>query len=125
MMRSNQGLSLIEILAASIIGAVVAGGTMTAFVMAAKLATQTAPSTLQSSYRVQQGLEKFRNHIACDSSWFDPSCGPVSPVIAAEPVSLQGSPATRSYTVTPIDINGDGQNDLHQVMVKVEWDPPQ
>ena len=100
-------------------------------------ATSTAPmSELTYQYpeeaivpglTAQQSLEKFRNMVACDTSWFDPaSCqglgagGPDALPLGA----LYGG--TRTYTVTPANCDGvGGSGDCFKVVTKVSWTPPQ
>ncbi len=126
--RGNQGLTQIEVLAASVIAAVIAGGTMTAFLTASKL-TQTAPRDTEAALAAQDTLERFRNHIACDDAWFDPaSCGMTGALSGSDPLPAgsQLPGGARNYTVTPADCDGNGSaGDCLQVSVTVTWSPPQ
>ena len=66
---NRRGLTLIELVAAAVIGAVVAGGTLMAFVTAIRISSRTGATGV--AFLLQQTLEKYRNHIACDDNkWF-------------------------------------------------------
>ncbi len=71
--RANSGFTMFEVLVSSAIGAVIAGGTMTAFVTAARLVKdQDNPVKLEATSYAQQTIERFRNRIACtDPEWFN------------------------------------------------------
>lgn len=69
-MKTKRGMTLIELVAAAVIGAVVAGGTLTAFVTAIRISGRTSATDL--TFLLQQTLEKYRNWIACDDDrWFN------------------------------------------------------
>ena len=110
-------MTLIEILAAALIGAVVAGGVMAAFITALRI-SQGAAVVFNLSALSGQTLERYRNRIACDDAWFNPvTCTPVAlPVNAPDPAPG----VTRTYTVTALDCDGvAGPGDCFQVMAKV------
>ncbi len=66
---TRRGFTLIEVVAAAVIGAVVAGGTLMAFVTAIRIHSRTGATDV--AFLLQQTLEKYRNHIACDDDlWF-------------------------------------------------------
>lgn len=141
--KAEHGVTLIEILLASIIVAFIAGGTLMAFLLASRI-SQSVSSTIDPSSLVQQTLEKFRNKIACRRSgesgprrtppgdtWYDSSCdadpptgSPSDPLPAGTPLLQLGG--ARSYTVTPLDCDGvGGVGDCLQVRVKLTWTLPQ
>lgn len=130
--RLPRGVTLIEIIAASVIGTLLAGGTMMAFVLAAKNA-RTSLIEVEAAGLAQQTLEKYRNKIACDSGWYapaDPACDPTTlPLANTDDALLPGTPlleygGTRKYTVTQADCDGNlVPGDCLQVKVKVEWNP--
>jgi hypothetical protein len=132
MMRREHGVTLLEVIAASVIGTLLAGGTMLAFVSAAKN-TRTSVAQMDAVGLAQQTLERFRNRIACDGSWHNLADCTVNaaalPVSAVDPLPA-GAPVnnfggTRQYTVTPADCDGvGGPDDCLKVAVKVEWNPP-
>ena len=66
-------MTLIEVLAASVIGALLAAGTILAFVMGVKLSRGSVMSGDASAYAAQT-IERNRNHIACDDAWFGGDC---------------------------------------------------
>ena len=131
----REGFTLIEVLVASLISAVVAGGTLTAFVTAARLARQaSSPASLEAAAYAQQTLEEYRNMIACDSAWFDsanctvsaglPSVWTNEPLPAGGTESIQnlGGGAKRCYRVNSADCDGNGTTgDCFQVEVVVCW----
>ena len=134
---THRGFSLIEIVAASVIGALVAGGTMTAFVMTVKF-SQKASSHTEATQLAQQTLERFRDRVACRQSgqtqsdtWYDTSCNADAPAgsttdsIPASSVLPKFSGA-RTYKVVPADCDGDGSaGDCMKVVTKVTWTPPE
>lgn len=134
MVRNERGFNLVEIIAAAIIGALLAGGTMTAFVMTMKT-SQAASAKSEATQLAQQTLERFRNEIACNNpAWFNPAdCQPGTlPSNAADPLpgtsvlSKLDAGASRSYTVTEWDCDEDGTDgDCFKVVTKVTWTPPQ
>lgn len=66
---TRRAFTLIELVAAAVIGAVVAGGTLMAFVTAIRIHSRTGATDV--AFLLQQTLEKYRNHIACDDDlWF-------------------------------------------------------
>jgi len=131
--NSQRGVTLIEILVASLIGALLAGGTMMAFVMARKLG-QGSARTAEATPFAQQTIERFRNMIACDGAWFNSSncsSGPSLPTNWTSDPLPTGSPllalgGTRQYKVTPKDCDGDGTSgDCFEVQTQLQWTPPQ
>lgn len=131
LLTNHQGLSLIEIIAASVVGALLAGGTMTAFVMGLKTSQQSL-STAQATQLAQQTLERFRDKIACQNGrWYNDSCAPTLPSGAVDDDLPPGSAlatfdGSRKYTVTKEDCDGDGTvGDCLQVVSRVTWTPPQ
>ena len=134
-LKSNRGVTMMELLTASVIAAFLAGGTMIAFLAASKL-TRQAPVDVEAVSFAQQTLEGLRNRIACNDAWFDPStpqCDPDPTVLTGSP-QPDGLPAsalrdtyngTRTYTVTPEDCDGDGTaGDCFKVKVTVSWNRP-
>ncbi|MBI3330930.1 MAG: prepilin-type N-terminal cleavage/methylation domain-containing protein [Candidatus Omnitrophica bacterium] len=130
----EQGFTLAEVLVASVITAVVAGGTATAFVAAARMTrAQSNPGTAEASVYARQTAERFRNRMACDDPWFDAACQPTnipsgwnadplpSPT-AAGSESVLKTGARRCYRITPQECDGaPPSGDCLGVEVRVCW----
>ncbi|MBI3010979.1 MAG: prepilin-type N-terminal cleavage/methylation domain-containing protein [Candidatus Omnitrophica bacterium] len=130
------GFSLVEVLVASAVGAVVVGGSMMAFVAASRMMqTQNTPAFSEAAGYAQQTLEKYRNMIACDSPWFVAgTCLPSASLPTTwteDPLPLSGSGGTESflstgakrcYRVTSQDCDGaSGVGDCFAVEAQVCW----
>ncbi len=130
MKRSRAGMTLVEVIAASVLTSLVAGGTLMALTTAVHLAKRSSEG-VQVSHLAQQTLEKFRNHVACDDAWFDAACAPTTLPPANTPDLLPDGPVkdhggTRLYTVAPADCDGvGGVGDCLRMDVTVHWNPPQ
>jgi len=129
LLADHQGFNLVEIIAASVIGALLAGGAMTAFVMSVKTSQQASGKT-EAVQLAQQTIEKFRNQIACNSSWFKPTdCEPGTlPSNEGDPLPptsvLPMFGGSRNYTVTEEDCDGvGGPGDCLKVTTTVTWAP--
>lgn len=124
------GFTLIEVMAASAIAAVVASGTMMAFVAAARMsrAPYTYASAEASGY-AQQTLEQFRNEVATDSTFLSSKAGAtwwthaLPPAGSTESIlNMGGVPARRCYRVTAEDCDGvGGAGDCYAMQAKVCW----
>ena len=134
---TQQGMTLIEIVVAALLAALLAGGTMMTFVSATK-GVHHSSDRGEATFLALQTLEGYRNHVACRQSteaqnqtWYDASCQSDAPRgnIEALPTDadLAKFPnATRQYQTTPLDCDGDGiVGDCLQMTVKVHWDAPQ
>ena len=129
--RHSAGFTLIEVVIASLIAAVVAAGTMAALASAARMSrAQSNPGMSEATGYARETIEKFRNNIACAPPWFDAACNPVLPVGwqadalpgGAGSESIQNSVAARWYRVTQQDCDGDAVvGDCLQMEVKVCW----
>jgi hypothetical protein len=122
----------LELLVASVVSVVVAGGTFMAFVAAARMrGEESNPATAEAAAYAQQTVERFRNRVACQGSpWFDPACNPTLPagwqsdpfVGGGGTESILTGPARRCYQVQPFDCDGDGTDgDCLQMDVTVCW----
>ena len=128
------GFTFAEILIAVVITALIAGGTMMAFVAAARMMRAgESPAVGEAADDAEETEEKFRNRIACDDDWFDlATCRPTNlpvgwtddPLPASSPPSnsiLNASP-TRRYCITPADCDGDGTDgDCLTMKVEICW----
>ena len=126
----ERGMTLIEVLAAAVIGTVLVGGVMAAFLTAMRLGQQGGGTSEAATY-AQETLERYRNHIACDdAAWFNPAtCAFVGPIAGSPVPALPGGAlfggATRTYSVAAADCDGvGGAGDCFKVMTKVAWTPP-
>ena len=129
-MSSARGFTIIEVLAASVVAAVVAGGTMMAFVTAARIqALQTNPHLAEADGLAEQTAERLRNQVAADlnlpvGGWQN------DPIIGGGSTSITTLGATRQYRIQPGDCDGDGilagvagEQDCYVVSVQVQWTP--
>ena len=143
----SAGFSLAELLVASVIGSLVAGGTLAALVTAARIMrARSNPAAVEADLLAEQTIERSRNMIACAPPWFDPStCAPVAgaggmpttwrsdPLLDAQgqPYSVSAAPnsvlagdATRMFCVIPTDcdgVEGLGPGDCYAIHVRVCW----
>lgn len=141
MRRAQGGFTLAELLMASAIASVIAAGTMSAFVAAARMQRGAAgPRDAEAAFLAQQFLDALRNRVAADSTWFASAAAASSsgwisddaliedapgmdPIAAAASLLNTGAGARRCYQVIPADCDGDGSavDDCHQVQVTVCW----
>lgn len=135
--HQGRGVTLIEVIVAALIGVMIAGGTMLAF-MTAKKTSVGAAGAVEAADLAQQTIERFRNKIACDDpDWFKAAtCAttlPATPTLKTDGLpgnpgllSVIGQGGSRQYQVTPFDCDGDGtKGDCFQVDTKVAWSPRQ
>ncbi len=127
----SKGFTLIEVLISSVIATTVAGGTMMAFVTAARIVGRgDSAAMLEASALAGDMLEDIRNQVAADSTWFADRVNlgwcdaPLPPSTSTE--SVLGPPdAERRYRVVRVDCTGDGDTndpqDCFSVDVRVCW----
>ena len=143
---TRRGFTLIEIIAAAVLAAVIAGSSMFAFVAAARMMSKgDTPAIAEASGYAQQTIEKFRNMIACDSPWFTPgtTCAPnlapggmpdewtEDPLPDRNPANTESyldlaattpKTARRCYRVTPRSCDVDAAvGDCFEIEVTVLW----
>ena len=65
------GFTLVEVLAASVVASVLAGGTLAAYIAASRMAARGVDhmARIEAEGYAQETLEKFRNHVAADDNW--------------------------------------------------------
>ena len=131
MSRGGAGFAMVEVLVASLVASVVAGGTMMAFVAAARMMrTQDNPKLAEANNCAAQTIERFRNHVAADDTWLNDQvalgwqadaltdavsgCGG-----GTESIQTLGT-AKRCYRVSPSPACGP---QCYQLDVKVCWGP--
>ena len=137
MRHARKGFTVMEVLVASIIGSVVAGGTLMAFVAAAKMTDrQSNPATEEAMDYAQQVLEQLRNAVDVNPrpnatfaalaglGWID-ALFPVPPGQAGTETiqNMSGSPPVspkRKFCVKPQTCGG-AVGDCYSVLVKVCW----
>ena len=120
------GFTLVEVLVASVIASVVAGGTMMAFVTAARInSVQSNPDMSEASGFAQQTVERFRNQVGADSTWLSTQAdgawhGDALPGGGGTASILTKGPK-RCYRVTAEDLDGDTVTDGYAVSATVCW----
>jgi prepilin-type N-terminal cleavage/methylation domain-containing protein len=140
-MVTRKGMTLVEILVAAVLVSLIAGGVLIAYLTAIRISKGSSVET-DAAFLGQQTIERFRNHVACDDSWYTgPGPGPECTADTSDPDlptawrnDPDGIPAgsqlaqlsgSRTYQVTPADCDGvGGAGDCLQVEVKVRWTPP-
>ena len=135
---TRQGMTLVEIVTASVLAALLVGGTMMAFVSATK-GVHHSSGRGEATFLALQTLEGYRNQVACrqgaetqSQAWFNAACQADAPVgNNAEALPMDADlakfpNASRQYQITPRDCDGDSiVGDCLQMTVKVHWDAPQ
>lgn len=130
MKPTRRGVTLVEIVVASVLATLIVGGTMLAFLMSAMLAQRHTPNQAEGVFYAQQTIDRFRNRMACDDPWFAGSanCSFQTPLrdqrddIKPDTSPLLRAPGgSRRYTVQPVDLDRDGFTDYYQMTVKVCW----
>ena len=137
--RGERGLTLLEVLIAAVIAAVVAGGTAVSFATAARM--MRAPSNsgaVEAGGYARQTAERLRTNIACDGGWFtaDAACAPTAavppppgiwtsdplPAPTAGVESILTTGARRCYRVASQECDGAAPaGDCLSVEVNVCW----
>ncbi|MBI2104202.1 MAG: prepilin-type N-terminal cleavage/methylation domain-containing protein [Candidatus Omnitrophica bacterium] len=133
MRMRERGMTLVEVLIASVITAVSVAGTATAFVAAARMTrAQSNPGTAEAAMYARETAERFRDRVACQGPWFDPAtCQPTGLPggwvrhdlpSSAGTESIINSGARRCYRVTPRDCGDLGVvSDCLAIEVRVCW----
>lgn len=121
-MRNAGGFTFVELMMASLVSAIVGGGTLMAFVTAARIArAQASPAVAEANALAAQTIEWYRNRVAADDNFLltqlftgwvsDPLPG------STDTESIQqGGAAERCYRVT----SACGGS-CYQMEVKVCW----
>ncbi len=138
-MHTKHGFTFIELLASSVIVAVTAGGTLMAFVAAARMMSgQENPAVLEAAGYAQQMVEGMRNRVAQDDPflkiapaiWVDANAPPPPfPAFPNPPAPGTKSiyttsplPVKRCYRITQQDCDGvAGPGDCQEVEAQVCW----
>jgi prepilin-type N-terminal cleavage/methylation domain-containing protein len=133
MKRADSGFSLVEVLVASVLAAVVAAGTMASFVTSARITRWHNATTMsEAGGHSLELLEQFRNVVGADATgdffkdnagagWLPIPIGTIKGTTSALSVTHQA--ATREYKVTAIDCDGvGGTGDCYALSVKTDWE---
>ena len=134
---ARSGVTLVELIAASVAVALLAAVTLIAFLTSARISSQSNQN-VGAAYLLRQTIERFRNQVACDNTgivpgavgatpqWFGANCTSVADFSANEP--LPPGYTTRNYKVQAVDCDQDTTNpnvpDCFEVTTTVHWDPP-
>jgi len=136
--QSEGGFTMVEVLVASVLASVVAGGTMMAFITAARIShEQSSPSIAEAGGYAQETVERFRNRVAASQAqdpafgdnWLTTTAGagwtndPLPPPASGGTESIlgMGTGAKRCYRLTAADCDGVPGNDCYALEVKVCW----
>lgn len=126
---ATTGLTLVEVVIASLVASIVAGGTLMAFVASTRMTTaQDLMTNAEASALAQQKIEEFRNHVAEDDNWLatEATKGWVVQTLpgggGTESNLNPGPNARYCYRVTAEDCDGvGGTGDCHAVQTSVCW----
>ena len=119
---------MVEVLAASLAASVIAGGTLMAFVAAARIMKAQDAKLPEADLCAAQTLERFRNHVAADDTWLstqaatgwqsDSLTDPVSGCGGGTESIQNIATAKRCYRVSSAPSCGP---ECYQLEVKVCW----
>jgi len=91
MPKLTRGFSLVELMVASLGVALMAGGTMAAYVTAIRISRSSGGDS-QAALLAQDQIERGRNHIACDDAWFNAAaCDGLAQTVTAGPMTYSFS----------------------------------
>lgn len=130
-MTERKGLTLVEVVIASLVASIVAGGTLMAFVASTRMTTsQDLMTNAEASALAQRKIEEFRNHVAADDNWLatEATKGWVTQTLpgggGTESNLNPGPNARYCYRVTQADCDGDAVlGDCYAVQSQVCWPP--
>ena len=133
-MGRRRGLTLLEVIIASLVASIVAGGTLMAFVTAAKMTTsQDLMTNAEASALAREAVEQFRNRVTADEAdvtwWQNQAALTANDGWVAEPLPATGGSesklnigAKRCYRVRAADCDGvGGAGDCYAVQSRVCW----
>jgi type II secretory pathway pseudopilin PulG len=136
--RAQQGMTLMETLAAALVISITAGGTLMAFVAAARMMRGNEnPGVIEAAAYAQELIEGFRNRLAVDGDdgflaaqppgvWvkahLPADAYPLPAAGVSGPNSILNGDVMRCYRVTPEDCDGvGGSGDCRRVDVQMCW----
>ena len=74
--HGTAGFTFLELMVASVCSAVIGGGTLMAFITAARISSaQLTPAVIEANGLAMQGIERYRNRVAQDDSWLATQVG--------------------------------------------------
>jgi len=130
-MSRRRGLTLVEVVIASLVASIVAGGTLMAFVASTRMTTsQDLMTNAEASALAQEAVEQFRNRVAADDTWLSIQAAlTANDGWVAEPLPATGGTesklnagAKRCYRVRAADCDGvGGAGDCYAVQSRVCW----
>ena len=133
-MNRPQGLTLVEVVIASLVASIVAGGTLMAFVASTRMTTsQDLMANAEASALAQETVEQFRNRVTANPAdvmwWQTQAALTANDGWVAEPLPATGGTASklnagakRCYRVRAADCDGvGGAGDCYAVQSRVCW----
>jgi len=130
-MSRRRGLTLVEVVIASLVASIVAGGRLMAFVASTRMTTsQDLMTNAEASALAQEAVEQFRNRVAADDTWLSIQAAlTANDGWVAEPLPATGgtesklnASAKRCYRVRAADCDGvGGAGDCYAVQSRVCW----
>ena len=125
--RRERALTLVEIVAALVIGGAIAVGTLTALTTAIRIMNSAGGEIdPEADLLAQQTLERYRNRIACDDPWFGDTVLPcvllADPTTQTDPLPSPSTATSRTLTLTsgPDGPDVDAAPDYYIVRVNVQ-----
>ena len=122
----------VEVIAAAVLGSLIAGGTMMAFVTAARIA-RSPVGGVTAAGALGSAVDFGRNRMACDDRWFvESGCGyygpefpgkdfqPVPDIPLLKPTKGQADSMKPEWKAEPWDCSGDGQPDCVRIIARVK-----
>ncbi len=113
----RRGVTLTEVVMASVTGALLAAGTLTSFVLAVRV-RQRSTLGFEALGPALATIERERNRVNCLNAMFVPPCTPIG-----VPPGTPGIGAT-TYRITPIDAGPPVGHDYFEVEVRTTYDVP-
>ena len=136
LMSKLRGLTLVEVVIASLIASIVAGGTLTAFVASSRMmGSQDLVTNAEASALAQETIEQFRNRVTAiqaDMDWWAAQAASTAndgwvaellpPSVGGTESKLDAATSKRCYRVRVADCDGvGGPGDCYAVQSRVCW----
>ena len=132
-MSKHRGLTLVEVVIASLIASIVTGGTMMALVASTRMtASQDLGTYAEASALAQETIEEYRNEVATTSTWLQVQAAITAndgwvakllpPSVGGTESKLNAATSKRCYRVRAADCDGvGGVGDCYAVQSRVCW----